>query len=64
MADITGNPIVRKMQLQVRVSELELNLQRMDLRKFELEDEKARIDANIEATKKALEDLKKELGGN
>jgi len=62
MADIKQNTMLRKMQLQVRVSELNLNLQRMDLRKAELDDEKAKIEVNVEATKKALQDLQIEIG--
>lgn len=62
MADIKPNTALRKMQLQVRVSELNLNLQRMDLRKAELDDEKAKIELNVEATQKALADLKIEIG--
>jgi len=62
MADIKANPALRKMQYQVRISELQLNLQRMDLRKLELEDEKVKIEVNIEATNKSIQDLQKELG--
>lgn len=62
MADIKSNTTLRKMQLQVRVSELNLNLQRMDLRKAELDDEKAKIETNVEATRKALQDLQIEIG--
>jgi len=53
---------LRKRQLLIKKMELELNLQRMDLRKAELDDEKTKIDTNIEATVKALDDLTKEIG--
>jgi hypothetical protein len=62
MADIKPNLELRKRQIQVRILELQLNLQRMDVRKMELDDEKSKIDTNIEATKIALKDLEKELG--
>jgi hypothetical protein len=60
--DIQPNLELRKMQLTVRISELKLNLQRMDLRKMELKDEEQKINVNIDATNKALIDLNKELG--
>lgn len=63
MTDIKPNLTLRKMQLQVRVSELALNLQRMDLRKMEIDHEKIKIDLNIEATNKAINDLQNELKG-
>lgn len=62
MSDIKPNTSLRRLQLQVRVSELNLNLQRMDLRKAEIDDEKVKIELNIEATQKAIQDLKSELG--
>lgn len=60
MADIKPNLELRKMQINVKISELRLNLQRMDLRKMELRDEESRINDNILATNKALEELQKE----
>jgi len=62
MSDIKPNLALRKMQMQVRVSEMQLSLQKMSLRKMELDDEKVKIDANIEATEKALLDLQSQLG--
>lgn len=62
MSDIMPNLVLRKAQIEVRISELRLNLQRMDVRKLELDDERTRIDANQEATHKALADLQAQLG--
>lgn len=56
------NKLLRKKQLNVRLLELQLNLERMDLRKAELEEEKRKIDANLEATNLAIEEIKKEIG--
>jgi hypothetical protein len=62
MGDIKPNLTLRKMQIQVKISELNLNLQRMDLRKMELDDEKNKIDVNMDATNKALAELQIQLG--
>lgn len=61
MADIMPNLDIRKMQINIRISEMELNLQRMTLRKMEIADETKKINENMEATKKVLEELKKEI---
>lgn len=62
MSDIKPNLPLRRMQVQVKISELQLNLQRMDLRKMELDDERVKIDLNVEATNKSIQDLQKQLG--
>lgn len=62
MSDIKPNLSLRQKQIQVKISELNLNLERMDLRKMELDDERVKIDVNIEATVKALQDLQSQLG--
>ena len=62
MADILPNLELRKKRLTVKISELELNLDRMDLRKMELAEEVTKIEENMNATLKAIDDLKKELG--
>ena len=61
MSDIVPNLELRKKQIQIRISELKLNLERMDLRKMEMEDERTRIDENIKATNKNLDELKREV---
>lgn len=60
MVDIAPNIGLRKKQLQIRIAELKLNLERMDLRKMELEEEKRKILENEMATFKAIEELEKE----
>ena len=62
MSDIKPNLVLRQKQIQVKISELKLNLERMDLRKMELDDEKSKIDLNIDATNKALDELQIQLG--
>jgi hypothetical protein len=62
MSDITPNLDLRKKRIQVKISELALNVERMDLRKMELAEEGAKIDENLLATTKAIEALNKELG--
>jgi len=61
MADIITNLELRQVRLKVKIAEMQLNLQRMDLRKMELDDEKRHIDENIIATHKTIQDLQKEL---
>ena len=60
MSDIQPNLELRKKQIQVRIFELQLNLERMDLRKMELEDERSKIELNIDATNKAIKELQAE----
>jgi len=62
MSDIKGNPSIRTKQLQIKLMEMELNTHRMALRKLELDDERTRIEENLQATLKTILDLKKELG--
>ena len=61
MADIKTNLDLRKRQMNLKVMELQLNLSRMEVRKMELDDEKSKIDTNMEATQKALDDLQAEI---
>jgi len=61
MSDKQPNLELRKRQIRLRIMELELNMERMSVRKDELDDEKRKIDENLEATTKAIIDLKTEL---
>jgi hypothetical protein len=61
--DITPNLDLRKKRLVVKVNELKLNLDRMELRKMELADELTKIEENTVATLKAIDELQKEIGG-
>ena len=63
MSDIMPNPDLRRKRLQVRINELKLNIERMELRKLELADELSKIDENIVLTNKAIAESQKELGG-
>lgn len=59
MADILPNMDLKKKRLLVHISEMELMLERYDLRKLEIQDELRKIDENIQATQadiKATED--------
>lgn len=60
MSDIAPNLDLRKKQISIRLSELRLNLDRMDLRKMEIEEERKKILDNEKATQKAIEELQKE----
>jgi hypothetical protein len=50
MADITPNLELNKKRLSVHVTEMKLQLERLDLRKLEIADELRKIDENIKAT--------------
>jgi hypothetical protein len=63
MSDIMPNPDLRRKRLQVRINELKLNIERMELRKLELADELSKIDENVVLTNKAIAESQKELGG-
>lgn len=59
MADILPNMDLKKKRLLVHISEMELMLERYDLRKLEIQDELRKIEENIQATQadiKATED--------
>lgn len=50
MGDIMPNAELNKKRLSVHVTEMELQLQRYDLRKLEIKDEITKIEENITAT--------------
>ena len=50
MADIGHSQELNKKRLQVRVTEMKLQLERFDLRKLEVAEELRKIDENIAAT--------------
>jgi len=50
MADNTPNQDLNKKRLQVHVTEMNLQLERFDLRKMEIQEELRKIDENIKAT--------------
>ena len=50
MSDITLNLDLSRKRLLVHVSEMKLQLERMDLRKLEIQDELRKIEENIKVT--------------
>jgi hypothetical protein len=50
MADIMPNQELNKKRLSIRITEMKLQLERLDLRKLEIADELRKIDENIKAT--------------
>lgn len=58
MSDVIPNYELERKQLELEVHQLEHNLMSQDLRLLQLDDEKARIIENQEATRKAITDLK------
>ena len=58
MADIMPNAELNKKRLSVHVSEMELMLERYDLRKLEIQDELRKIEDNIKATHEDIQKTK------
>jgi phage-related tail protein len=50
MADIDPNKDLNRKRLQVHVTEMNLQLERFDLRKMEMQEELRKIEENIKAT--------------
>ena len=50
MADIDPNKDLNKKRLQVHVTEMNLQLERFDLRKMEIREELRKIEENVKAT--------------
>jgi hypothetical protein len=63
MSNIQQNQELNKMRVKLRISEMNLALERADVRLLELEDEKIRVKENRDATLTEIENLKKQLGG-
>lgn len=57
MADIMPNIDINKKRLKVKLIELQTNIERMELRLMELDEEKSKVLDNMEITKKAIKDL-------
>ena len=58
MGDIMPNIELNKKRLVVHISEMELQLQRYDLRKLEMQDELQKIEENIRATNLDIQNTK------
>ena len=57
MADAKPNYALERKRIELEKSQLLMNIQRSELRLFEMDDEKERLFENIEATKKAIDAL-------
>ena len=61
MADKTPNYTVEMKRQQIEIGTMKLNLERMDLRILEIEDEKIKIAENREATEKEIVNMQTNL---
>lgn len=61
--DITPNMDLRKKRLVVHICEMELQLERFDLRKLEIQDELKKIEENIKATNLDIQTTKDAIAG-
>lgn len=67
MADISSNQDLARKRLKVELSNMLLNVERMELRIMELDAERVVVDDNMIATKKRITDIQEQmklLGGN
>lgn len=67
MADIIPNKEIHTKRLKVELKTAYLNVERIELKLMELEDEKLAVSNNMLATQKRISELEaqlKELGGN
>jgi hypothetical protein len=66
MSDITPNAVLNQKRLSIELASMRLNNERMELRLMELDDEKAKIKDNMEATAKRITEIQGQLnsGGN
>jgi predicted nucleic acid-binding Zn-ribbon protein len=62
MADKGPNKELNRKRTQIEISSLRLNLERFELRFMEIEDEKIKLQENIDSTNKRLDELKVILG--
>lgn len=61
MADVTPNYDLERQRMELERSQLLLNVLSQNFRIAQMEDEKARIKMNIEATQKAVAELEKTI---
>lgn len=61
MSDNSPSQILNKKRLSVHVSEMQLSLERLDLRKMEIQEETRKIDENIAATNAEIQKTQSEL---
>lgn len=63
MADIMPDMNLKKKRLQVHIYEMQLMLERYDLRKMEIQDELKKIEENIQATNNDIQTTKDAIAG-
>ncbi len=61
MTDITPNRRLHVLKLRNAIDDMELRIRKDEVRKMELDDQKSKIDLNIEATREEVENLQKKL---
>lgn len=61
MADIAPNTELSRRRLKLKKSEMSLQIERLEFRKLEILDETSKLDANIAATRVAIEEIDSEL---
>lgn len=61
MSDNDPNKKLNNKRLSVELSTMKLNLERFDLRLMELDEEKVKINENIDATNKRIKEIDKIL---
>lgn len=63
MADILPNMDLKKKRLHVHIVEMQLMLERYDLRKLEIQDELKKIEESIQATNLDIQTTKDAIAG-
>ena len=61
MADLDPNKRLNRKRVQIEIGTLQLNLQRFDLRLMEIEEEKIKVQENIDASNKRIGELQTSL---
>jgi len=62
MSDNDPNKRLNKKRMEIEMGTLRLNLQRFELRFMEIEEEKVKIQENIDSSNKRIEEIVKTLG--
>ena len=62
MADLEPNKRLNRKRMEIEVGSLQLNLQRFELRFMEIEEEKVKLQENIDSTNKRIDEIRHILG--
>jgi predicted nucleic acid-binding Zn-ribbon protein len=62
MADLDPNKKLNKKRMEIEIGGLQLNLQRFELRFMEIEEEKVKLQENIDSTNKRIEEIRNIIG--